>query len=138
MLKRNCWESIFSGGCVCILQGCTKSRYNTVFFFLLPSLLYNGYWASWRFSSQDVALTTHPSLVAKVKERVGLCLHSPSGLSWPTEGELYQFVPFSAVLGYCCGLFNVYHVAVCLFYWMRQALRNNSIFWGWFLEYREL
>ena len=55
-----------------------------------PSLLYNGYQVSFLWVKQNGYGIDHPSpSKAKVKERVQLYLHFPSGSSWSVLGWTY-------------------------------------------------
>ena len=54
-----------------------------------PSLLYNGYRLSFPEVKRPERDVDHPPFSAVVKETVDLYLSSPSGRSWPVNGELY-------------------------------------------------
>ena len=52
------------------------------------SLLYNGYWVSTPGVKRPGRGVDHPPVSsAEVKERLELCLYSPSGPSWPLLGR---------------------------------------------------
>jgi hypothetical protein len=60
-----------------------------------PSLLYNGYLVSFPGMKRPGRGVDHPpSSSARVKERVELCLYSPSGPSWPVLGRTLPLTAF--------------------------------------------
>ena len=60
-----------------------------------PSLLYNGYWVSFPGVKRPGRGANHASSSrAEVKERVELCLYSPSGSSWRALGWNLRFTIF--------------------------------------------
>ena len=80
----------------------------------------------------------HPLLSsAKVKERVELCLYSPSGPSWPVRGWtlLYSTLPYFVVyfLGsferYCAVIFKVWVCCLQAFHSLAKCVAALTVTW---------